>query len=511
MYVHINWSTIVIILLFAGFFFFIFRIIKDNIPLLKSIKRNHKSFLNSIFLSVILWSPMLIAIIPGLWANHHLELAVKSSIYENTFISDVDEKKDEFLVDLEYSVNEVFDAYEEELLNEIDTIGVSTENAKGTYPKKVSDRIRGTYVAQEATLLNKPKSKFGSFNRWKKRKKIGIFNSLSRTLTNQSNKQMKTVVMRMADVVEDELEKNLENIDTSVDSYSDKAKEVVKAEIERHRIITFETIKNSYFTLKVVKAVFDLFLLIAIVKSFLYVLARVLYSKDSGITFSLDFNQIVRKGIITKKERKFSIGAASKETYYITRKVTLSGAAERLKTPQFFRCFFSRLFNKSLIMDKVDMEEIEEQVSIGQDKKQEFLIYELKEGEVCVFHFRDFVGMTKGIKLKTIFNFQLFSFLFGTIRFSSAKGKGKIILKSTGECTVSPHGGTNKPHKSFSILAFQKKTEFSVESSLGIVDMFFSNYSLKKVNPANIIVASVETDRKRKGIFKFFLRFFIPI
>ncbi len=509
-----NWSTITIGLLFAGLVLFFVRIIKDNIPLLKSIRKNHKSFVKSIAISIALWSPMLIAILPGLWANYQLEVAVKSSIYEDTFITDVNEEKDEFLVDLDYSVNEVFENYEKEILKDIDTLGISAENAKNSYPKKVGDQIKGTYEAQEATLLKKPKSKWGSFNRWKKRKKVDIFNSLSRKLTQQSNKQMKSVVMNMADVVENELKSKLEDVDNAVDNYSNKAKEIVIEELERYRQITYNSIKNTYLTLKLIKAIFDLFLIVAIIKSFLYVLARVLYSKDSGITFSLDFDEIEKKGAIIKKEKRFSIGAASKEVYFITRKVTLSGASERLKTPQFYRCFFSRLFNKALAMDKVDMTCIDEQVSIGQDKKQEFLIYELKKGEVCIFHFRDFIGMTEGVKLKTIFNFQLFSFLFGTVRFSSAKGGkngGKIILKSTGECIISPHGGTNKPHKSFSILAFQKKAEFSVESSLGIVDIFLSNYSLKKVNTANIIIASVETDRKRKGILKFFLRFFIPI
>lgn len=506
-----NWTTIVIGVLLAALFLFIYRIFKDNFPLIQSVRKKNVSVLKLFAWSILYWSPMLIAIVPGLWANYQLELAVKSSVYEETFITDVDPEEEDFLEDLDHSMTEVFTAYEEELIADIDTLGFSTENAKTDYPPKVGNQIRGTYQAQEAVLLNKPAARFGDFNRWKKRKKVEIFNSISKALTKQSNKQIKSIVNNLAGVVEEELGRQLDSLDVSVDTYSAKAKEIVSAQLKIGRDAAYKTIKNFYLTLKFVKFIFDLLFLIAIIKSFLYVLARVLYSKNSGITFALDFDKIGRKGSIEKKEKNFVIGASSKDTFYVTRKVGMTGAPEKLAIPQFFSCSFSRFFNRAFIMDKIDMEKINEQVQIGKDRQMEFLIYELKNGEVCIFEFRNFVGMTKSVKLKTVFNFQLFSFLFGTIRFSSAKGPGKIIFQSNGDCKVTPQPFTNRANKSFSILAFQKKTRFSVESSLSVADMFFSNYSLKKENAANIIIDSTENDRKRKGVFKFFLRFFIPI
>ncbi|WP_222984203.1 hypothetical protein [Flagellimonas meishanensis] len=503
------WYYVVIVVLLLLLTFFIYRVIKDNLQLFKNIGAM-SNFSKILFSTFLFWSPLLVPIILAFMAEAKIKDSIESEVYDEGYVLQLDPKRRNFLVDANYTLEQNQIQLDQLYQRKIDSLGTFTENAKNEIPKKVGDAIRSSFTAVQASLMNRPSYKWYQFKKRAKNKAIKRLNELNVRMTNQTNAALKESNEKFASNIENQLQEALDRSDMKVDTIGMKSKKLVSRTLVNLRKEAYKYVSGTYYTLKTAEHILNFLLIIAIIKSLLYVFTRVLYKKDSGVAFSIDYEPFYRKGELTKYKDRFVIPKQTKKTYYFKRSIGPSGGSQSLSFPQITRCTLTRLFSFCLPMDKIEMKENDYRIQLDLMENQRIVKYKLLKDEQCIFNFENFVAIEKGVKLKTIFRFELACFLFQKIRYSVAEGPGELILSTKGSCIISPEQGSKISQPLYRIIAFQKKAKFHVASTLKLKDVFFSDFNIVKENNANIIIDSSGNRKKYIGVVKFFWRFLIP-
>jgi len=454
---------------------------------------------------------MLIPIVLTIYYNYVIEKNLEDAIYESSYIVQSDPDIRNFENDVDTSLILIFNQLKLTIFKDLNGAVNYSKDQKDKIPNSVNQSIKKSYEASSPTLMEVPRNLTFSPSRHGQRKFAKTYNKLSKDLTKQTNKSIKKAIYNMADNISISLGNYLNEFQSSLEATASKTEQLINENIEKTRIRVYNITCNVYYGIKSLKAIIDILFIIAIIKSFLYVLARVLFRKEHGFKFQLIPPTIRGRGELKKFDRKYKIHGQSNSIFYVKRDLSLDGAFPRISLPQFSSCIFRRFFNKAYFLDKVDMKDFNTMTTFSQKGGREFVEYSLKKNEKCVFHFRNFVGIESTVNLKTEYNFQLPSFLFEKVRFSVAEGPGKLILSSNGNTTITPESGSKRGISLDRIIGFQKSTQFAVESNLEIADVFFSKFHMVKINTDNIIIDSETANSKRSGIIRFFVRFLIPI
>jgi len=235
-------------------------------------------------------------------------------------------------------------------------------------------------------------------------------------------------------------------------------------------------------TYAVISTTFLTFILIlAVIKSFLYVLSTELFDSRELANIELDRSA----GI----EGEFVAGSSmtiprSFERPLITRTVldnqTLRKviAAWPLSAP-FGRilkgCYF--FFNKG-----THRKQSNNPMSFSQSEGKSIIDWRMKEGEEVVFHYRNFFGASDNIKLKTTISLRLPTLLLGRFVFHSAyctDGPGKLLLITNGQVVEdqSMIDSTTLDR----LIAYNKHTRFKVDSERTIRSVFMDGYTIVRL------------------------------
>lgn len=469
---------------------------------------------SSILKSLVSWSPMLIPIVLVFLAERYTVNNFMLAVYDEKsgFLLEENPPERDTVKDSKFTLAVLFDETTCNIESDIDALGKYTEEAKTKYPKKVGDIVRNSFTRVEAAKVNVPRvNNLKPFSSEAKRRAAKMFNRISQRITNNINKSMGQSINKIAQDLETEIGNALDTLDLKSDNVRELAITKITKKLNEEEIRAQKYLSNTFLIFRWIKNILNILLIIAIVKSFANILARYLFRLDEGIEFTLaDKKDKIKNGSLDKCPTKFFVSGTSKSIFYSKYSMSLTDHATDITCPQIFRCFFSRLFGRSLFMKKIDMTKKSKRVAIDNPKDREFVTYDLKKGEKCVFRFHSFVAMEKTVKLRTKYSFHLSSFLLDRFRFSMAEGPGKLVLVTNGNSIISPHGDSTKSTSIYKIVAFRNTANFWVESKLNIKNLFFSDYNLKKQNTANIIIDSMEHKKRVQGVIRFFWRFFIP-
>lgn len=258
------------------------------------------------------------------------------------------------------------------------------------------------------------------------------------------------------------------------------------------------------------------FVLFAIVcvKSFLYVFARVAFNKDTGTFISLGNAEGERppavESQITQTGSTYVIPGGQTATYYVSRKFQSRGKAPRFAIPQPLHGPIARILHGKVTMNKVVMQPSDKAVTYTATQGANFLEWNLREGEVVLFDFHHFVGMSEELKISTLISPRLSTLLLGKFIFSTATGPGKLILMTSGraEITNKDEAGDSLPPER--LVAMPMETRLYAESEMGPLDVYLSTAYIRPEAGGQLIV-DVDSQRgSGVGLGRFFRHFIWP-
>lgn len=295
---------------------------------------------------------------------------------------------------------------------------------------------------------------------------------------------------------------------------SDASKRSVSASYRAAKYTISKTLLSLNYGLLFFGFISDAILLLLIVKSFSYVYSRVAFSEKNALSVNIRENPRQHEnGVIKRWGSEYTIPVDNQECIFVSRKYTPTGRAPKISIPNWTSAIIARLRSKNYLMNAVEVRENEDEtVDFRSMAGAEFVEWDLAEGEEVVFEYNNLVAFSESVRLSTHYSVRITSMMFGKAKFYIAKGPGKLVLLTKGKPITNDSEHLVKSVAVDRIAAWQRSTEFSVDSELSLADVFFSDLYLKRSNDDLIIIdADPGNIKKNIGLAKFIKRFFLPI
>ncbi len=489
---------------------FLYLAFKQNITIFKQtgFKRTGTLTLKSF----LYWSPLLIFIIPGAIFNNKMNKASIDQLYDKTFITSTNEskkyKRSQFENDLEFSIEAEVICLHEAIEKGNKQIVSIVRSKTDDIPTQVDDVFKGIFkpsLPEMASVFKEEDCGFWGKLNFPCQAKNSAKRNVNESYIVQRNE--------MRGVLVAEVQKSAKGIQDGVEGSTDSVNGLMRSEIDAIIEKLKFTIQSTFDTILFINLLFDIAFGFLILKSFLYVFSRVAFSSDDeNYVTLLESDGNTSKGKLHESGNQYTIDPAStKENYFISRSFEPSGRAPKFSLPQWKAAILARVFTRNYAMNKVVMRSRSEAVHFKAMGSHEFVEWDIKEGEEVVFHFKNFVGMSEGIKISAVVSLRLTSLLFGRLIFTTAKGPGKLILITKGEPITAGHANANASIATSRILAWQKNTRFNVESELNLIDVFMSGIYLKKKEDDLILIDADVKGPSKNGIVRFIKNFLLPV
>ena len=297
-----------------------------------------------------------------------------------------------------------------------------------------------------------------------------------------------------------------------------EATEKVQSSVEEGVNAVNEATKNTILAVnqyllfsKLMSIMGFIFLLIS---SYLYVFSRVAFGEDHDLFVSLrekDTSSI--NGQLVQHGASYSIPADHSEAYFVSRKFEPTGRAPKVAVPYWPISIGARLLSGAYIMNEIKVREAnDESVDFRSVAGAEFVEWILAEEEEVIFSYEQFVAMSESIQLSTHISLRFTTLLMGRPFFYIAKGPGSLVLMTKGVPITNSEEELVRSVSAGRVIAWQKNTLFSVDSELNLLDVYLSSLYLKRSSDDLIIIDADDGYAKNKtGLFRFVLRFFLPI
>jgi hypothetical protein len=265
----------------------------------------------------------------------------------------------------------------------------------------------------------------------------------------------------------------------------------------------------------IVNLVSNLLLLIATIKSLLFIFSRFAFSKDAGINLSLvtpgamqDPAKPVQSQVTCSFDQTYQFVPGA---YFVRRRTGVNNAPPHIALPQWINVPFARLAAGVYTMNKIDVAPGDTTKLIQTTGGPEFVSWIIGEGEEVFFRLRDLVAMSENIQIRSALSFRLSSLIIGRMFFTCARGPGTLVLKTKGKPRLM---GTSGPSVGFSptrLLAWHAAAKFKVLSELRWLDVYLSDVQLYPVDGSQVTVDVDTESRRQRGAIRFLKSFLLPI
>ncbi len=303
-----------------------------------------------------------------------------------------------------------------------------------------------------------------------------------------------------------------------VDSTTELAQKELQHHIDVAAARTRQAIDRVRMAANLTGQLLFLLLVVAVIKSLLYVFARVAFDKSTDIDVDmLDPEDVVAEGTVTHLQEVTIPGSYPYKIFYKANYQPL-GFAPRLAIPQWRASLLSRLRFGAWNMNCADLPlEDEHGITFNSIEAEHLVDWEMQEGEEVVFSYRNFVAMNENVQLRTVISLRVATLLLGRIVFHTARcngGPGRLILRTRGKPATAEQVGRSIP--AARLVAWNRYARFSVDSHLTKADIFLNGFNLQRSRrstgdaegsegPQGILV--VEADARDGGLLVGTLRF----
>lgn len=256
----------------------------------------------------------------------------------------------------------------------------------------------------------------------------------------------------------------------------------------------------------------QLLLIVAIVKSLLYVFSRVIFDKSTAIEVDmLDDDVSTVQGHVRHLQEVEIAPDYPFHMYYKSNYQPL-GPAARFSIPQWAKSWFARIRYGAWNMSKASMPLPDNTgLTFNAIEAEHLVDWDMAEGEEVVFSYGNFVAINENVELNTVISLRVSTLLLGRIVFHTAKcvgGPGRLILRTRGKPATSAQVRQSIPASR--LIAWNRNARFSVDSHLTPQDVFLNGFNLsrsEKEDAESQGILVVEADARGGGLMVGTLRF----
>jgi hypothetical protein len=315
-----------------------------------------------------------------------------------------------------------------------------------------------------------------------------------------------SLVQRVDDIVGDAEEVNAD-MTLALEAEVDDA-------VEQMQLATRAALSNGFDLVGVVDHVLLVLLVLAFLKSLLFIFARVVFSSvdpDASIDFA-DDRETASHGAITVHGKRYSLTGDGSVFY--ARHAQVEGIAPSITLPQPFSCILNRVVSGVYLMNRANTARAKEgRVVFKTGDVRQLVEWHLREGEQVIFHFKDFIAADTAVTFSTLISFRIPTLLMGRLVYRVARGPGRLILRTDGaaETIDGDDAVLSKPvHR---VVAWSRAARFKLEAEQSFADIYLSDVHVK-MTPGDRVIFVAEAGDKRHvgtGAARFLKTFLLPI
>ncbi|MEM6638767.1 MAG: hypothetical protein AAF610_02600 [Pseudomonadota bacterium] len=257
--------------------------------------------------------------------------------------------------------------------------------------------------------------------------------------------------------------------------------------------------------------IIELMLVVAVIKSLLYVFARVIFDRSTDIKVELTDDDASHVSGSIRHTAEIEIPADYPHDIYYKPNFQPLGPAARFSIPQWTQSWLARLRFGAWHMSRADFPLKDESALTFNAVEAEHLVdWEMVQGEEVVFRYGNFVAMNANVQLKTVYSLRVSNLLLGRLIWHTARcdgGPGRLILRTRGKPATEAQ--VNQSIPAARLIAWNRSATFSIDSHLTPQDVFLNGFNLRRTRtgaPARGLLV-VEADARDGGLFVGTLRF----
>ena len=298
----------------------------------------------------------------------------------------------------------------------------------------------------------------------------------------------------------------------SITSVRDSVRAIMPNLVDATTKTLQQTARSAFNIADLVNVFFNILLALSIVKSFVYIFARLAYSMEPGI-FESSINRakkVARHKPISSSPEGFSIEVKNGQTYYKARSQPAGNFAQSISIPHPGSALIGRILHRRYVMDR-SPEEPKGPLDFKPSAGQYFVKWDLQQGEGVVVRLKHLLLMDSTVKIHSTISLKLSTLLLGQIIYQVATGPGTILLSASG----APHVEEAKiiepsGFESDRYIAWREETGFDVLANAGIANVYLSAIQLRATGPSFATVVDAVSKKKFSGAIRFAKNFLLP-
>ena len=297
------------------------------------------------------------------------------------------------------------------------------------------------------------------------------------------------------------------------DEWTDVAQARLDDTLKDYELRTRAAIARVHAASNLLQQLLLLWLVVVIIKSLLYVFARVIF--DQGTRIEVDLMEMEGTPVegSVRMVDEVDIAADYPHDMYYKANYQPLGPAPRFSIPQWRASMLARLRHGAWNMSRVDMPLGDgNRLTFNAIEAEHLVDWSMREGEEVVFNYGNFVAMNEHVQLRTVISLRVATLLLGRMVFHTARcsgGPGRLILRTRGKPATARQVQQSIPVAR--LIAWNRYARFSVDSHLTPADVFLNGFNLRRSPPGDgdkpqgLLV--VEADARDGGILVGTLRF----
>lgn len=309
-----------------------------------------------------------------------------------------------------------------------------------------------------------------------------------------------------------------------VGSDAQKAIAIAREDLSGHMLTLKETIKTQ---LDYIYTVIDFFtwvsllmLIMVIVKSFMYIFARIFFAGEEDEKRVIQFEptaQPLQGGLIDEVSDTLTLTEDKGAYFYVNKAYDFANAPPDEFTPQASKAVFSRFKNGVWHLNRIRAAKSKDADDVPYRRipdDERVVIWTLKPGDAVVFSWKTFVGMSDSIRIRAQYSWQLSSLVFGRMFYvvatvdADSPVDGTLLLVARGSDgireTTSP---SNSPDQ---LLAWQTTSRFQLRASLSLRNVYRSGIQIKAWD-SDLAVMHLSDKTQKTGAAAFLKYFLMPV
>jgi hypothetical protein len=488
-------------------------LVVENIPLLR---RQSGSFLFETFRkTMIFYLPFLILLAAGVAASWQVKRSIDAHLYSLEIMSgaDFDAPRRQ---NIDRAISAYFDEQEKAAFGMLDSLDAQAKSS----PKAVAAAIMSFYETEVPETLPDIEPEMAppgcsGFLPW-------VFQTASCAET--------SVKEPLNEAYADRREAERERLDRTTQGYAELARTDAANLVDVAREDLSSTFHDMETAIKkqlgLIYAVVDIYswvswfvLILVVIKSLMYIFARVFFGAQADGERRIQFEQESeprQSGRVTDVPDRLDLTPEMGELMYVSKRYDFANAPPDEVTPQAQKAFFSRFLRGAWHMNRIwtGARVVGASPYRRLPADERIVVWTLKPGDAVIFSWKQFVGMSDSIGIRTRYSWQLASLVFGRMFYvvacvdPDAPGDGTLLLSARGsDGTNGEESSSNSPDQ---LLAWQTNTRFEMHANLTFRNVYRSGVQIRAFGK-DLAVMHSNVQRQRSGAARFLTCFFLPV